>query len=201
MAQRTPAYSSAPPPSPRARALSAAHVRVALFEQRRFLYAPLEVMAADLDSRVGEGGRVLRLRYVFDGPAVSPELGRGEVLRAVARLVRTEGSGGDRFGEKLRREVLADSFASTSSSRFRSTKELGRALGVSLGWLGIAGLSESSGRKWAAAFREPEQVILVSALDVEDEERTFAHLLVHHELEQEILLVSCAVSVGLSSTG
>lgn len=175
-------------------------MRVALFEQRRFLYSPLEVMAADLDARVRESGRVQRLRYVFDGAVVSTELGRAEVMRAVARLVRTEGGGGERFGEKLRREVLADSFASTSSSRFRSTKELGRALGVSLGWLGIAGPTASTGRRWAAAFREPEQVVMVSALDVQDEQRTYAHLLMHHELEQEILLVSCSVG-ALSSAG
>jgi hypothetical protein len=195
MAQRTPAYSSAPPPSPRARALSSARVRVALFEQRRFLYAPLEVMAADLGSRVGKGARVIRLRYVFDGPVVAPEVGRGEVMRAVARLVRTEGSGGERFGEKLRREMLADSFASRTSSRFRGTKELGRALADALESLGIEGLA-ASGRKWAAAFREPENVVVVAALDLEDEDRNFAHLLVHHELEQEILLVSCATAGG-----
>lgn len=171
-------------------------MRVALFEQRRFLYAPLEVMAVDLGSRVGEGARVIRLRYVFDGPVVAPEVGRGEVMRAVARLVRTEGSGGERFGEKLRREMLADSFASRTSSRFPGTKELGRALAVAVGSLGIEGSLAASGRKWAAAFREPENVVVVAALDLEDEERNFAHLLVHHELEQEILLVSCATRGG-----
>jgi hypothetical protein len=38
--------------------------------------------------------------------------------------------------------------------------------------------------------------VVVAALDLEDEDRNFAHLLVHHELEQEILLVSCATAGG-----